>query len=83
MNAQSVTDNCPRCLHREVLVTVDAEDYHGKLHTSYRCLRCRHTWFTIRTAEPEPPYYAEYDDPDAWEADDDFRAYDRERGWSE
>lgn len=80
---QKVTDTCPRCLRREVQPEIDAEDYAGNPHTSYRCPACRHVWFAIRAAEPEPAYYAEHDDPDAWEADDDFNSYDRERGWSE
>lgn len=75
------TDTCPRCLRRDVTPEIDAEDYDGNPRTSYRCPACGHVWFTHRAAEPEPDYYATYDDPDAHEADDDFRDYDRERGW--
>ena len=74
-------DNCPRCLRRDVPPLVDAEDYHGNPHTSYRCPACGWTWITRRLAEPEEPYYQPSDDPDAWEAEDDFTDYDRERGW--
>lgn len=76
-----MNDSCPRCLARDVAPHTDAEDYDGNLHTSYRCPRCGNTWVTRRTAPPEPDPYATYDDPDAWEADDDFTAYDRDRGW--
>lgn len=79
--AQRVTDSCPNCLRRDVPPQVDAEDYHGNPHTSYRCPVCWHVWTTQRTAEPAEPYYAIYDDPDAWEADDDFTDYDRDGGW--
>lgn len=79
---RNVNDSCPNCLERDVPPRVDAEDYHGNPHSSYRCPRCRHVWTTRRLAEPEPDHYATYDDPDAWEAEDDFRTYDRDRGWS-
>lgn len=79
----NVNDTCPRCLTRDVRPGVDAEDYDGNPHTSYRCPNCRHVWFTKRLAEPEPETYATYDDPDAWEADDDFTDYDRAMGWTE
>ncbi|WP_367134526.1 MULTISPECIES: hypothetical protein [Streptomyces] len=71
-----MTDACPRCLRRHVPPYVDAEDYDGNLHASYRCPACGHSWVTRRTAEPEPSRYATYDDPDAWEAEDDFSDYD-------
>ena len=80
--AQRVTDSCPNCLRRDVPPRVDAEDYAGNPHTSYRCPACWHVWTTRRVAEPAEPYYATYDDPDAWEADDDFTDYDREDGWT-
>jgi len=75
------TDTCPRCLRRDVPPQIDAEDYDGNPSSSYRCPACGHRWFTHRTAEPEPDHYATYDDPDAFEADDDFTDYDRDRGW--
>lgn len=74
-------DNCPRCLQRDITPTVDAEDYNGNPRSAYRCPRCLHTWFVHRVGEPEPDRHATYDDPDAWEADDDFRDYDRAMGW--
>lgn len=76
-----MNDTCPRCLRREVLPIRDMEGYDGRLHASYRCDNCGHTWVTRRAAEPEGDRYATYDDPDAWEAEDDFRDYDRDRGW--
>lgn len=79
--SQNVNDTCPCCCKRDVPPRVDAEDYDGNPHTSYRCPACGWTWFTIRRAEPQPDYYATYDDPDAWEAEDDFTSYDRARGW--
>jgi hypothetical protein len=80
--AQRVTDSCPACLRPDVAPQVDAEDYHGNPHSAYRCPRCGWAWTTRRLAEPEPDHYATYDDPDAWEAEDDFSDYDGERGWS-
>lgn len=77
----NVNDTCPRCLRRDITPASDMEDYSGNLHTGYRCGRCGHVWLTRRIAEPEPDRYATYDDPDAWEAEDDFTDYDRERGW--
>lgn len=77
--ARNVNDTCPRCLRRDVEPLVDAEDYHGNPHTSYRCPNCHHVWVTRRTAEPEESRYADpedIDDPDAWEADDDFSDYE-------
>jgi hypothetical protein len=72
----NVNDTCPRCLHRDVGPYVNAEDYDGNPSASYRCPACAHVWVTRRIAEPEQPYYATYDDPDAWEAEDDFSDYD-------
>lgn len=77
---REMLDNCPRCLTRDVIPLVDAEDYHGNPHTSYRCPRCGHVWITRRLAEPDD-LVDEFDDPDAWEADDDFTSYDRDVGW--
>jgi predicted RNA-binding Zn-ribbon protein involved in translation (DUF1610 family) len=76
-----LADNCPRCLRRDVPPTREAEDYQGNTHAAYECPACGWVWRTERTAPAEEPYYAAYDDPDAWEADDDFTDYDRERGW--
>jgi hypothetical protein len=73
----NVNDTCPRCLRRDVPPFLDREDYHGNPHSTYACPGCGWTWTTQRIAEPEPDQYAVYDDPDAWEADDDFTAYDR------
>ena len=75
------TDSCPRCLTRGIKPRVDAEDYDGNTHKVHCCSRCGHRWVTRRIAEPEESSYAECDDPDAWEADDDFSDYDRDRGW--
>lgn len=79
-----MTDTCPACLRPDVEPAVDAEDYDGNPRSSYRCPRCGWTWFTQRTGEPARDRfatYADHDDPDAWEADDDFSDYDRARGW--
>lgn len=75
----NVNDSCPRCMRRDVKPYLDREDYHGNTYSLYVCPGCGHTWRAQRIAEPEADYYAVYDDPDAWEADDDFTAYDRER----
>lgn len=77
----NTTDTCPRCLRRDIEPYIDREDYHGNPRSVYACPSCAWTWRTERIAEPEPEYYAVYDDPDAWEADDDFTAYDQAR-WS-
>lgn len=75
----NVNDTCPRCLRRNVPPRIDAEDYGGNPHSSYTCPGCGWTWHTQRTAEPAAEQYAVYDDPDAWEADDDFTDYDQAR----
>jgi ssDNA-binding Zn-finger/Zn-ribbon topoisomerase 1 len=75
----NVNDTCPNCLRRGVEPRLDQEDYDGNPHSTYTCPSCGHTWNAQRIAEPEPPRYAAYDDPDAWEAEDDFTAYDRAR----
>jgi hypothetical protein len=75
----NVIDTCPNCLRRDVGPRLDEEDYDGNPHSTYACPSCGHTWSAQRIAEPEPPRYAVYDDPDAWEADDDFTDYDRAR----
>jgi transposase len=72
------SDTCPRCLRRDVKPAAVAEDYDGSSRSSYRCPGCGWTWLTRRAAEPEPSPFVEHDDPDAWEADDDFTDYD---GW--
>ena len=77
----NVNDNCPRCLQRDVRPTIDAEDYDGNPRSSYRCPRCRHVWFTHRIAEPIESRFQPSDDPDAWEAEDDFSDYDNEPSW--
>lgn len=78
----NVNDTCPSCCKRDVPPHVDAEDYDGNPHSAYRCPACRHTWLTVRRTDTASGDYATYDDPDAWEADDDFSDYDRARGWS-
>lgn len=77
----NTTDSCPRCLRSDIEPAIDAEDYWGNPHSSYRCPGCGHRWVTRRIGEPEPGRYRTPDDPDAWEAEDDFTGYDRERGW--
>lgn len=76
-----MTDSCPCCLRRDVEPFRDLEGYDGNPLSAYRCPGCGHAWTVRRTAVPEPDRYAVYDDPDAWEADDDFSDYDEACGW--
>jgi transposase-like protein len=82
MAKHELADNCPRCLRRDVAPIQEAEDYDGNTYARYQCPSCTWSWRTQRTARPEESRYAVYDDPDAWEADDDFSDYDQERSWS-
>lgn len=81
MTTHELADNCPRCLRRDIAPVREAEDYNGNTVAWFACPHCWHRWITTRKAPAEESRYAEYDDPDAWEAEDDFSAYDRER-WS-
>lgn len=80
MTVHDLTDNCPRCLARDVPPDRQAEDYNGNTHTGYCCSACGWTWKTCRVAPIEESRYTDHGDPDAWEAEDDFSDYDNDRG---